>query len=519
MQGKVNFWSLHGLGPFVVICILHTIPILNRGYFPTLDGPAHLYNAQLIQYLLAGDAELVNQFTQFNPIPVPNWIGHFLLLAFDLVFPAWMAEKLLLLLYLLGLPLAFRYMARQLTTTNTLLIYLVFPFVWSYMFFLGFYNFILGQVLFFLVLGFWIKVHRTLTNKQVIALGALFLLTYFSHLLIFFLLGVCIFLHLLAQVVLITEKRASLLNRIAKLSIASLPAIALAVNYLFQGAEETAYTHYSLSQKWEWIEQIRAIVGLHSDEIVFTNKIYFIILFLLLLALSLLSSRLVKKKKLAATDLTILAATLPIAFSLGYLYLPDSDGQAGYISLRLLHFLFLTLILWLCTQPIPKWMQVLTASATLVSSFFLLNYYNEQYLSKKELASELQELGQFVADNSTVLPVKRHGDWTVDHAHHYALVDKRSVALLNYECDNPFYPLIWKETEIPQNLLGKFHLEQSCLYWKNNRRGRERTIDYVLVVGRESIPNESCVTEGDFMIQDGYEEVAKTTNCALYSIR
>ncbi len=93
---------------FWVVVLFTLLPVLTTKYFITLDGPSHLYNANLIKELLLGKNQLIKDLFQFNPIPVPNWSGHFIMAFFCWLFPAFIAEKLLLVIYLVFTPLFFR---------------------------------------------------------------------------------------------------------------------------------------------------------------------------------------------------------------------------------------------------------------------------------------------------------------------------------------------------------------------------------------------------------------------------
>src|SRR5690349_10125799 len=81
---------------FHAVVLLNTLPALLFRFFPTMDGPAHLYNARLIRELLGGNSALA-PYVVLNDFPVPNWLGHFILAAAGAVVPAFLAEKILVL--------------------------------------------------------------------------------------------------------------------------------------------------------------------------------------------------------------------------------------------------------------------------------------------------------------------------------------------------------------------------------------------------------------------------------------
>src|SRR5438045_1228372 len=80
--------------------------------FPTQDGPAHLENARLLVELLRGNAE-VGRFFAFDRFS-PNWISHLVLAPLLLIVPAAVAEKIVLTIATVLVPLGFRKAVRAL---------------------------------------------------------------------------------------------------------------------------------------------------------------------------------------------------------------------------------------------------------------------------------------------------------------------------------------------------------------------------------------------------------------------
>jgi len=119
---------------FFIVTLLNLYPVLSNQYFPTLDGAAHLYNANIIKELILHPEGAFANYFEFNSSPVPNWTGHFILTFFRFIFPAFLAEKCLLIIYLVGLPYAFRSLVKRLNPKNALGAYFIFPFCYTSIF-------------------------------------------------------------------------------------------------------------------------------------------------------------------------------------------------------------------------------------------------------------------------------------------------------------------------------------------------------------------------------------------------
>src|SRR3954464_812825 len=91
---------------FVITALFHLLPIWRVHYVPTVDGPSHLYNAQVLHELAKGTPEFTRVF-RADLRPFPNWLGHILLFLALRIAPPLIAEELVLpalvLLFLCGL--------------------------------------------------------------------------------------------------------------------------------------------------------------------------------------------------------------------------------------------------------------------------------------------------------------------------------------------------------------------------------------------------------------------------------
>ena len=92
---------------FYLLVLVHLLPAILLPYFVTHDGPAHVYNANLIHRMIFDQDPGGSVFFHFNPQILPNWISHILLGLFNLVMDAALSERLLVAIYFVTFPLAF----------------------------------------------------------------------------------------------------------------------------------------------------------------------------------------------------------------------------------------------------------------------------------------------------------------------------------------------------------------------------------------------------------------------------
>jgi hypothetical protein len=176
-----KLWSHGETVLFWLLAVLCVLPVWSFRYVPTQDGPSHLANAQILRDYGNAVAGYEAIF-EIRDDPIPNWTSHLLLAGLLYLFPALIAEKVLVSLYLLGFAGAFRYFlgsfgerCRPLSWAGLLLLY-------NRCFWMGFYNYCLSLILVWVILGFCIRRRASLRLPEAAVLMLLFAVTYFTHL-------------------------------------------------------------------------------------------------------------------------------------------------------------------------------------------------------------------------------------------------------------------------------------------------------------------------------------------------
>src|SRR5215510_2589667 len=121
------------------------------------------------------------KYYRLNTDFVPNWVGHVVLAGLMALMPALVAEKMLLSGYVVLLPIALGYVLRTIRPDGIFLTVLIFPFVYNFLLHMGFYNFSYSLVMFFFVVGYWLKHYEGFTRRDMLMLTVLSLVLYFCH--------------------------------------------------------------------------------------------------------------------------------------------------------------------------------------------------------------------------------------------------------------------------------------------------------------------------------------------------
>ena len=513
---------------FLLIIVLNIEPIFETTFFPTLDGPAHSYNANLIKEFWFGNPDFLSTYFSLNPDFVPNWIGHFVLVFFKTFLPAAYAEKGLLLIYFIGLPFAFRSLIQTISPNNKQVSYLIFPFLYSSVFAMGFYNFSLALIFLFLTLTVWFKNQDDLGNiKTRVTLFLLITITYFSHLFVFvlvlFLIGLNIFWNGIQDLQRkeIDNKTAFQkgLQKAGKLIVVSFVPLVLLLIYFLNRTPSGNNDYLTTNELWEALKNGDSIIAYNRyEEQAFTRKIFYLFSGLSVFALGQwIYSRFVQKKKLNYSS-SIFWGITAVTVLIMYFNLPDSDETAGYVSSRLGLLFFLFAAIWLGTQNLNKIVLTCSIAAILFFNYKLINYHKSQTKILDEVAMECYQASRFVEPNKVVLPIDNSNHWLLSHYSNYLGVDKPLVILENYEAFTGYFPINWNDNDFPNIYLGlKNGKNYPCLYWKSREKGEQKKADYVFVLGNEENKKDSCQMQIASALNESYTLVFYSKNTKLYT--
>src|SRR5262245_35176127 len=166
---------------FILAIILHVAPIWMFAYFATQDGPSHLHNSAVMLDALTGGAPVFQQYYQVQPNLGGNVVSQVLLMGLQSVAPSWVADKVILSLYVVLLALGFWYATGSVRSDPGWLAFLIFPFIYNAWIHMGLYNFCMGMALFLFVMGYFLRHRGHFGGRKTAYLTLLFLLLYSAH--------------------------------------------------------------------------------------------------------------------------------------------------------------------------------------------------------------------------------------------------------------------------------------------------------------------------------------------------
>lgn len=446
---------------------------------PTLDGPAHLYNAHNILYILSGN-EFICHFFSLNKIPVANLTDHYLLALFMSLFSWQAAEKLLIVLYLSGFSILFRKLISQWNRANIGLSIFAIPFSFSFLYYIGFYNFCLSFPLLFGMLIYFQKHFAGTGSKpsktNYFILCFIATLIYFTNGLTFMFAGLAMFL--LALPTIYFDKKINFKKLLLSILVL-LPGSICFIIFLLKVSIEANPGAVAFPELMRWIYVARPLAVFVSGEDKYTRYISLLIAFAMVTAIWIR----VKKKsefKFNKSDMFFLITI--IAFSL-FILVPDG-ASVGMMSIRLCYYFFIFLLIWVSLQQGSKIVTWLCYSVIIALHFTLLfKVHQPEILKLNAQVENIRNAGTIIKPNSIVLTADVTDNFMLFHFPDYLGIDKPLVIIGNYETNDGWFATKWNNYKMPRILLdGRDSVPPNLnIHWKASNE--TKNVDYVFIYG------------------------------------
>jgi len=516
---------------YSLLLLISLLPLWIFRYVPSLDGPQHLYNSNVIIQLLKG-SEIFREFFRINEVVVGYWTGHFALTFFNLFLPAWLAEKMFLSAYVFGVVFSFRYLVKSIyPEKRNLLVYLIFPFVFHTYLLMGYYSFSIAVIFFFWAFGYYIRHADHFGGKEMMLFASLVMGVFLSHGLVFLFFGAAFLLYFLLTHIFTLgtrEKEASwkhLFSRLWRVAVSVLPAIFFWVVYIraVMGINPTvtASSYYKM-ELVKFLLRIRQLVGFNHE---MESPAYYVLFGLLVLLSLLVLIRFIQRRKegeghwLELFNRSHAWIGIALLFLVAYFFAPDRIS-AGSLTHRFGLLFFLGLLVCLATQPMPRWSQLLTllvvlgvlGSTRIIHCKFLHNLNQD--------ISEIQEMSPYMEDGSTVFSINSSNNWVHRHFQLYVADEKELVFLKNPQCAGQF-PVKWNEHKLPECYLGDMWVKPDRAPDIRGLGHRKLQVDYITVFYQKAFWEAEDQEKWQQILEENYELVMISSKKlgALYKSR
>ncbi len=451
----MELWTL----AFLILVIIYILPIWIFQYFPSQDGPCHIYNSFILKHY--SDPEYVfDEFYDIRKSPVPNWASHVSMTLLMYLLPPLIAEKMLLTGYVVLMAMSTLYLLNAVDKGRIPLAFIGFPFIYNYLFLMGFYNFALGTGMFMLVMGYWWRRFDAFSVRNAIILGFLLIILYFCHLV-----PLALAMFSIAAIAIVRlPPRFTRWSQALLTVLCMLPAAGLTLYYTTtRGTEQSGA--WELSRLWQYFIRNESLAYHSESQIVFGKMVTgaFVVLFFY----TLIRDHFFTKEwrfglRLRRRDFFLLLCTV---FFVIYVKAPDGMSGGGFIKMRLSLFPFLIVIPWL-SWDMPKIARSVVGGLLLLLATAYIAHASYYHKILSDDIAVYNSGYDAVERNKVLLPLAfdyvgrswRIGVYT--HTPGYYGYKRGCINLINYEAGTEYFPTIFK-TDFHRPSVGEVHTQQT----------------------------------------------------------
>jgi hypothetical protein len=493
---------------FLLLLLVHVSVLFRYEWYPTLDGPAHLYNAILIKQILLGN-EFLARYLEFSSFPEPNWSGHALMAVLSLFLPANWVEKGMVLIIFTFTAYGFRAFVRTQTDRPTFAPLLIFPFLCSFTLRIGFFNFSLSIAILLWLLTWWVKQGSSSTWRTAAQLFLFLGLLYFSHALTA-IIGIGVVL--LWSSTKAFEDRSFQWRSLKTPIIASLPCLLLIVVFISRSGGN-GYIKFETAVHLLKVAADGVPFTLHyGPAMIWAARV--IAATLLLFTIMILIDRYRRSSAIVRSDLWLLCA---IVAAIGYFVLPDSVASGGIMSVRYLLFFYVFLVLWLAVQ---QWRFAFTLLLIpyLAADLFLVRVDHRFTAELDRDVANMRAALPKVRSNSAVLPIVHSNYWFHTNFSNYLGTERGILVLDNYEAMAPHFPLRWKPAHRPPQSKHPSFYDSAlpCVNIEELEDSMSMDLDHVLRWKYDPALQDSCTIDLQQQLVSGFRLVHQRSEVELF---
>jgi len=484
---KNNIYASLSLKRILIILLIcaYLLPVWLFQYFPTQDGPSHVYNSQVLREYSNPDYDF-DDYYNLNLALFPDWLSHASLAILMYIFPPLVSEKIFLSIYIMIFPLCIFYFLNSVQRGKNIIGFMSFLFIYNYLFLMGFYNFAISVPLFFLALGYWWRDKESITVKRIIILNLILATIYFSHIIPY----VVAIASISLLSILYFRKRV---KKILITLCCMIPSIILLFNYLLSsellsgGTPSLGFSR--IHPLFTDLVSLKTLVSYDQSQ----QKIAYIVsaFMICLFIYTLLKEKILVKgnffKRFTSKDLFLLLYFIVLVL---YFIMPGSIGPGGWTNDRLAILASILILAWFREFDSIKLKRIFLI---LVSVFSLVNIAYIGYYCKvlNVDLSEYTSETRLIEKNKVVLPIFFDSNGKslkvgifVNAANYYCL-DNGGINLGNYEVQFDYFPVKFKDSFQPP-----FKVKDwvQAVHWRPKDIDfcdYSRNIDYLVIWGKE----------------------------------
>jgi hypothetical protein len=471
----------------IFLIALECIPLWAFQFFPSQDGPSHLYNAAVVASY--GNAAIYRDYYRLHFPIIGNVLTQLLQVAlFHLTPSPETAEKLLLTAYTIVLPVSLLYLLRRVSSQpNTFSLFgiILIP---SFFLHMGFWNFCCAIPVLLVALGYYLDHIDRWTARSIFTTGLLGVVLYLSHALAWTVFGMAV---VIFEVAYHWPNRKGIgwhltghwRRELIPILLLIPPGVLTLTYSLTTDRTLNSVVPQPLRER---LRNVFTLKFLHTMSLWDNTLAKLTAALLVLLCLMVVGSRLRQQILIQpAKDMFLVLGLTCAAFGI---FGPETIGDGSFIDVRLSLFGWIFLIAWLAAQAWPRWAMVTVLCVVPVIAARALTARMHEYGNWERALQQFKGIGERIRPGSTVLSLEtQYGSKNeIDPLLHAVglFAPRTFIDLRNYEAGTDHFLTRFRRDRSPFDALGtRSGLEQvppsfNIVRYETQTSG---CVDYVLL--------------------------------------
>lgn len=388
--GGAPWWASFRM--LTAVAIAQAAVLVPFHYLATEDGPTNIASAHIITSYPGP----YRQYLELDFFPKFDMLWQLLLSLMVRLMPALVAERIMVVALVIALPLAGWYAARAVRPDGGPVAFLLLPLSIGYFQHAGYDSFCVGLVLFLVTVGWWLRHRDDGGVRPYVVLIVLLVLTYLAHLV-----ALAMTVGLLAVVtaweMFTNSDRRRGSRRLVMLGVGTIPVIVLVAIYATRRTSVSGTSRLGLKALAQDLVTLRpALASMARLEVGPSLLIGLTVIGLAAFTLWCYAPRLLRDPSHAWLVATLAAVAV-------YFIAPDSIGDGGQISARLILFVVMAAVMWFAWFDYGRRVLAVIVALSLVATAGLTVLHVPKYVGFNRDIGEFTSVTDQMPNGSTVL--------------------------------------------------------------------------------------------------------------------
>lgn len=433
---------------YLLLLTAHISIVWLLPYFPTQDGPSHIYNLAILKDLLNG-GQVWGDYYYSQLRPIPNLGFHIFAYPLLAAFSPQTTERLFITIYLILMALSVPFFMRSFNKPPFPISFFVFPVMFNFNLMMGFYSYAIAVPVFLMAFGYCYQIRKSSLLKRFIIYNILGLIIFYLHLVAFGLFILSLFCLVISE----SDRFKDIPLKLLNLTFIISPALINLVVYLQNSSKDYDAVPIRYITLADRINDLITFSSATLSHWQLGSGCLLFYIFIRFLTYGVFSAATISKNRIylkLINDETKCLMLLSFALVLICLFFPFMWGNGSFFNQRFPWVILLVMlpVIHIRAELIPRKL----SSSILIFISILVLMVNATIMRQKstDIEAFLKGLSVNFPKGAYVMTCKPYSDYfridVLMHASAYYGLTKKVIVIGNYEASTKLFPVRFKSS-------------------------------------------------------------------------